>query len=88
MQRAALGLLYYKVIMLFFLIMEWWSQVALRQHYYKKKLVEVMKFQLGYFKSWKIMLKNAALNMSANLENLAVATGLEKVNFHSNPKER
>ena len=26
--------------------------------------------------------------MSANLENSAVATGLEKVNFHSNPKER
>ena len=29
-----------------------------------------------------------ALNMSANLENSAVATGLEKVSFHSNPKER
>ena len=26
-------------------------------------------------------------NMSANLENSAVATGLEKVSFHSNPKE-
>ena len=25
--------------------------------------------------------------MSANLENAAVATGLEKVTFHSNPKE-
>ena len=25
--------------------------------------------------------------MSANLENSAVATGLEKVHFHSNPKE-
>ena len=25
--------------------------------------------------------------MSANLENSAVATGLEKVNFHSNPKK-
>ena len=25
--------------------------------------------------------------MPANLENLAVATGLEKVSFHSNPKE-
>ena len=30
---------------------------------------------------------NAALNMSANLENSAVATGLEKVSFQSNPKE-
>jgi len=26
--------------------------------------------------------------MSANFENSAVATGLEKVSFHSNPKER
>ena len=28
------------------------------------------------------------LNMPANMENSAVATGLEKVSFHSNPKER
>ena len=28
------------------------------------------------------------LNMPANLENSPVATGLEKVSFHSNPKER
>ena len=26
--------------------------------------------------------------MPANLENSAVATGLQKVSFHSNPKER
>ena len=31
---------------------------------------------------------SAALNMPANLENSAVATGLEKVSSHSNPKER
>ena len=30
----------------------------------------------------------AALYMPANLENSAVGTGLEKVSFHSNPKER
>ena len=30
----------------------------------------------------------AALNMPAHWENSAVATGLEKVSFHSNPKER
>ena len=37
----------------------------------------------------KVVIKDfAALNMPANLENSAVATGLEKVNFHSNPKER
>ena len=32
--------------------------------------------------------KSATLNMPANLENSAVAIGLEKVSFHSNPKER
>ena len=31
---------------------------------------------------------NAALNMPASLENSAVATGLEKVSFHPNPKEK
>ena len=46
-----------------------------------------MEFQLSYFKSWNMMLWNAALNMPANLENSAVATGLEKVHFHSNPKK-
>ena len=32
--------------------------------------------------------ESAALNTPANLENLAVATELKKVSFHSNPKER
>ena len=32
--------------------------------------------------------ESAALNMPANLENSEVAIGLEKVSFHSNPKER
>ena len=32
--------------------------------------------------------ESATFNMPANLENSAVATGLEKVHFHSNPKER
>ena len=34
------------------------------------------------------ILKDDALNMPANLENSAVATGLETVSFHSNLKER
>ena len=34
------------------------------------------------------ILESAAFYMPANLENPAVATGLEKVSFHSNPKER
>ena len=37
---------------------------------------------------FQILKDDAALNMPANLENSAVATGLEKVIFHSNPKER
>ena len=37
---------------------------------------------------FQILKGDAALNMPANLENSAVATGLEKVSFHSNPKER
>ena len=32
--------------------------------------------------------KFGKLDMPANLENSAVPTGLEKVSFHSNPKER
>ena len=32
--------------------------------------------------------KSAVLYMPTNLENSAVATGQEKVTFHSNPKER
>ena len=36
---------------------------------------------------FQILKHDAALNMPANLENSAVATGLEKVSFNSNPKE-
>ena len=34
------------------------------------------------------ILKDDVANMSENLENSAVATGLEKVSLHSSPKER
>ena len=54
-----------------------------------------MEFQWRWRKSsWAVSnpkrwcCENAACNMPANLENSAVATGLEKVSFHSNPKER
>ena len=40
------------------------------------------------FQILRVCCESAALNMPANLENSAVATGLEKVSFHSNPKER
>ena len=35
-----------------------------------------------------MLLKSVALNIPADLENSAVVTGLEKISFHSNPKER
>ena len=37
--------------------------------------------------SKRLCCENTALNMPTNLENSEVATGLEKVSFHSNPKE-
>ena len=57
-----------------------------------------MEFQLSYFfffffpvELFQILkddaVKDAALNMPANLENSAVATGLEKVSFYSIPKK-
>jgi len=44
-----------------------------------------MEFQLSKF---QILQDDTALNMPANLENSAVATGLEKVSVDTNPKER
>ena len=38
-------------------------------------------------KLFKTLKDDAALSMSSSLENPTVATGLEKVSFHSNPKE-
>ena len=63
-----------------------WSQVGLRKHHYKES------WWRWWNSSWVISnpkrwcCENAALNMPANLENSAMATGLENVNFHSNPK--
>ena len=48
-----------------------------------------MEFQLSYFKSWKMMLWKCCTQYASKFGKLsAVATGLEKVSFHSNPKER
>ena len=62
---------------------KWALETSLRT-----KLVEVMEFQWSYLNPERWCCESAALNMPANLENSAVATGLEKVSFHSNPKER
>ena len=47
--------------------------------------IPVELFQIPKDDAGKVL---PALNMPANLENSAGATGLEKVSFHSNPKER
>ena len=52
------------------------------------KLVEVMELSWAISNPEKWLCENAALNMPANLEKSAVATGLEKVNIHCNSKQR
>ena len=47
-----------------------------------------MEFQWNISNPKRWCCESAALNMPANMENSAVATGLEKVSFHSDPKER
>ena len=47
-----------------------------------------MEFQLSCSNPKRQCCENPALNIPANLENSAVATGLENVSFHSNPEEK
>ena len=64
--------------------------------YFLETIISFQKqYCLAYWNpSWAISnlerwcCESAAFHMPANLENSAVATGLEKVSFHSNPKER
>ena len=58
------------------------------QLFHPYKLAEVMESSWAISNPKRWCYESAALNMPANLENSAVATGLEKVSFHSNSKER
>ena len=63
-----------------------WSQVALRKHHYKASRGDGIPLEL--FQT----LKDDAVKVLHSIcqqiwNNSAVATGLEKVSFHSNPKE-
>ena len=64
------------------------SQVGLRKHHYEQSSWRRWNPSWSISNSKRWCCKSVALNMSANLENSAVVTGLEKVSFHSNPKER
>ena len=57
------------------------SEVGHRKHHYKASADVVIPAEL-----FQILKDDAVINMPANLENSAVATELEKVSFHSNPK--
>ena len=62
--------------------------MGLRKYHYEQTSggdgIPVELFQILKYDA----VKSAALSMPANLENSAVTTGLEKVGFHSNPKDR
>ena len=60
-----------------------WVQEALLQI----NLVEVMEFQLTYFKSEKMMLLNCSTQNVSKFGKLSSGHRTEKVNFHSNPKD-
>ena len=60
---------------------------VVRKHHYKASGSDGIPTEL--FQILKDdAVRSAAFSMSANLENPAIVTGLEKVSFHSNPKER
>ena len=64
-----------------------WGQVGLRKNHYKQSGWRWWNCSWAISNPKRWCFESAALNMPANLENSAVATGLEKVSFHSNPKE-
>ena len=69
------------------LIIILWSQVDLKKHHYEQSWWRWRNSSWAISNPKRWYCENAALNMPANLENSAVATGREKVSFHSNPKE-
>ena len=64
-----------------------WIQVGLRKHHYEQSQWRWWNSSWAISNPERWCCESAALNMLANLENSAVATGLVKVSFHSIPKE-
>jgi len=62
--------------------------VGLRKHHYEKKLVEVMEFQLSYFKSWKMMLWKCCTPYASKFGKLSSGhrTGKGQFSFQSQRK--
>ena len=63
------------------------SQAGFRKHHYKQSRWRWWNSSWVISNPERWCCESAALNMPANLEISAVATGLEKVSFYSNPKE-
>ena len=64
------------------------SQMGLRKHRYEQRKWRWWNSSWAISNPKRWCCESAALNVPANLENSPVATELEKVTFHSNPKER
>ena len=66
-----------------------WSQVGLRKHQLRRKLVEVMEFPLSYFKSWKMMLWKCCTQYASKFQKLSSShrTGQGQFSFQSQRKE-
>ena len=64
-----------------------WSKLGLRKHQCKPSQWRWWNSSWAISNPKRWSCESAAHNMPANLENSAVATGLEKVSFHSNLKE-
>ena len=69
-------------------IMECEVKWALGKHHYERSQWRWWNYSWAVSNPERWCCESTALNMPANLENSAVATGLEKISFHSNPKER
>ena len=98
---SSFSVVYFFLFILFmgFLRQEYWSglpkpspvdhvQVGLRKHHYEQSWWRWWNSSWAISNPKRSCCEGAALIISANLENSALATGLEKVSFHSNPKER
>ena len=77
-----------QICLLLHVFLGMWSQVGLRKHHYEQSQWRWQNSSWAISSPERWCCESAALNMPANLEYSAVATGLEKVSFHSNPKER
>ena len=65
-----------------------WSQVGLRNHHCEQSWWRWWNCSWAISNSERWCCESDAFNMPTNLENSVGATGLEKVSFHSNHKEK